>query len=283
MSPMAGLSEMFSVVIPIYKHAAFVRQAVWSALRSPLVTEVILIDDGSPDDSARIAAELAAAEPRVRNLTPPGGGNRGAHIRLNELVNAARCEWVAVLNSDDVFVDGRFESIASSPNFVDVDFVFGNILLMNEDGDRIGAKRGPFDTGTPFPSLFDVKQMVKSGQLLELLSHQQYMGTTSNMVFRKELHARIGGFGSYRYVHDWDFALRAMALGRPLYLQRYITTYRIHPNNTINESRARVDLEAKELFDHYVADFPELAARPAFRIGLERNVNVVPALAALRK
>ncbi|MGA2214369.1 MAG: glycosyltransferase family 2 protein, partial [Bryobacteraceae bacterium] len=102
---------MFSVVIPIYNHAKFVRQAIWSALRSPLVKEILVVDDGSKDGSHEIAAGLAAAHSRVRDLTPPSGGNRGAPERLNELVERAQCEWIAVLNSDDVFVSGRFEAI----------------------------------------------------------------------------------------------------------------------------------------------------------------------------
>lgn len=271
---------MFSVVIPICNHAAFLRQAVWSALRSPLVEEVLLLDDGSRDDSPAIAAELAAAEPiRVRNLTPPGGGNRGAHNRLNELVAAARSDWIAILNSDDLFVSGRFEAIVSAPGFTESAFVFGNLLLMNQQGVLVGAKRGPFDTARPFPPFFDVPGMVAAGQFLALLSHQNYLGTTSNMVFRKDLHTRIGGFGAWRYVHDWDFALRAMARGRPLYVQRYLTAYRIHPRNTISESPTRVNFESRKVFERFVTDFPDVAAWPLFRLGLEHNVNLAPVMA----
>lgn len=277
----SATGSMFSVVIPIYNHAAFLRQAVCSALRSPLVEEVLLLDDGSRDKSPAIAAELAAGKSaRVRNLTPPGGGNRGAHSRLNELIGAARCDWVAILNSDDAFVSGRFEAIVSDPGFSESAFVFGNLLLMNEQGVLVGAKRGPFDTGTPFPAFFDVPGLVAAGRFLELLSHQNYLGTTSNMVFRKDLHVRVGGFSAYRYVHDWDFALRAMALGRPLYVQRYLTTYRMHSRNTISESANRVNLESKDAFNRFVAEFPEIAALPWFRAGLERNVNVAPVMAS---
>src|SRR5579863_6625612 len=119
---------MFSVAIPIYNHAKFVRQAIWSALRSPLVQEILLLDDGSRDDSPEIAASLAAAHPRrVRDLTPASPGNRGAHHRLNELVEAAQCDWIAILNSDDAFVDGRFETVIRTPEFSESDFVFGNV------------------------------------------------------------------------------------------------------------------------------------------------------------
>jgi len=265
---------MFSVIIPIYNHQAFLGEAVSSALRSPRVSEVLLLDDGSRDASPRLAASWTAVDRRVRNLTTPGGGNRGAHHRLNELVHAATCEWVAVLNSDDVFVAGRFESIVADPAFARSDFIFGNLLLMNQAGSLVGAKRGPFDTAAPFPPEFDTPSMVAAGEFLELLSHQNYLGTTSNMVFRKELHTRVGGFRDYRYVHDWDFALRAMALGRPLYVQRYLTAYRMHSHNTIAESQVLVNWEARDVFERFSLDFSQVVAQPKFRIGLETNVNV---------
>ena len=204
---------MFSVVIPVYNHAAFLNQAIESALASPLVAEVLLLDDGSGDGSAGVAARAAASVLRVRNLTPAESGNRGTPHRLNELVGAARCDWVAVLNSDDAFVPDRFELISSDDNFSGSDFVFGDLKLIDENGEITADRWGLLDTGTPFP--FDVADKVRSGDFLDLLSHQNYLRTTSNMVFRKDLHARIGGFGPYRYVHDWDFALRAMALNIP--------------------------------------------------------------------
>lgn len=267
---------MFSVVIPVYNHAAFLRTSLHSALRSPLVSEVLLLDDGSNDGSRELLPRLVAGAPRARDLTPPGGGNRGAHARLNELVAASKCEWIAVLNSDDVFVDGRFEAVVSDPLFEESDFVFGNLLLMNASGALIGAKRGPFDTGTAFPGGFDVPRMIAAGQFLDLLAHQNYLGTTSNMVFRKDLHARVGGFRPYRYVHDWDFALRAMAIGQPLYVQRYLTAYRVHGRNTIAENAHKVRVESKDVFDRFVEDFPRIASRPTFQDGFESNVDVAP-------
>src|SRR5436309_2488795 len=132
---------MFSVVIPIYNHRAFLSEAVSSALRSALVSEVLLLDDGSSDGSAQLAAQWARADARVQDLTPPGGGNRGAHNRLNELVVAAKCDWVAVLNSDDAFVAKRFEIISAHARFGSSDFIFGNLLLMDGDGRLMGVKR----------------------------------------------------------------------------------------------------------------------------------------------
>src|ERR1700677_1624394 len=227
---------MFSVAIPVYNHAKFVRQAIWSALRSPLVAEVLVVDDGSSDGSDKIAAGMAAAHSgRVRDLTSRSG-NRGAHHRLNELVEAAQCEWIAVLNSDDAFVSGRFEALARHPEFADCDFAFGNLLFMDQRGALVGAKRGPLDCWKPFRPSFELLPMIEEKRFGELLSEHNYLITTSNMIFRKNLHARIGGFRPYRYVHDWDFALRAMVHGRPAYVQRFLTAYPIHAGSTFLES-----------------------------------------------
>jgi glycosyltransferase involved in cell wall biosynthesis len=248
---------MFSVVIPIYNHARFVRQAIWSALRCPLVQEILVVDDGSKDGSDKIAASLARAHSgRVRDLTPPSSGNRGAHHRLNELVEQAHCEWVAVLNSDDAFVSGRFEAIVRDPEFSGCDFAFGNVLLMNERGALMGAKRGPLDSwAAPFRPSFDLLRMLAERRFAELMSEENYLITTSNMVFRKTLHARIGGFRSYRYVHDWDFALRAMVHGRAAYVRRFLTAYRIHSRNTILESERKALMETRSMLDNISVEF----------------------------
>jgi glycosyltransferase involved in cell wall biosynthesis len=247
---------MFSVVIPIYNHVKFVRQAIWSALRCPLAKEILVVDDGSKDGSDKIAASMARAHSgRVRDLTSPAGGNRGAHHRLNELVEQAQCEWVAVLNSDDAFVSGRFEAIIRDPEFSGCDFAFGNVLLMNERGALMGAKRGPLDYwAATFRPSFDLLRMLAERRFVELLSEQNYLITTSNMVFRKSLHARVGGFRSYRYVHDWDFALRAMVHGRAAYIRRFLTAYRLHSRNTILESEGKARVEIGSMLDRFQAE-----------------------------
>jgi glycosyltransferase involved in cell wall biosynthesis len=52
---------MFSVLIPVFNHERYVRQAVLSAARSPLVSEVLLLDDGSADGSYEIVRQLSGS------------------------------------------------------------------------------------------------------------------------------------------------------------------------------------------------------------------------------
>ena len=97
-----------SVVIPVYNAEAFVRQAAESALMQPETGEVILIEDGSSDDSLRVCRELAQEHPRVVFLQHEDGGNHGAGASRNLGVQNARFPYIAFLDGDDQFEPGRF-------------------------------------------------------------------------------------------------------------------------------------------------------------------------------
>ncbi len=98
---------MISVVIPLYNKAAYVEQAVRSALRSAApADEVIVIDDGSTDDGpSRVAA---IADPRVRLLAQP---NRGVSAARNRGIDEARGDCIAFLDADDCWAEEYLPAI----------------------------------------------------------------------------------------------------------------------------------------------------------------------------
>jgi glycosyltransferase involved in cell wall biosynthesis len=273
---------MFSVVIPVFNHERYLTQCVISAASSPLVSEVLLLDDGSSDGSYELIRRLSrGALAKVRDVTPLPRVNRGAHVALNELVAQARCEWIAVLNSDDAFIANRFALVERKLRQEDCDLVFGDLTVIDDAGRQLGRKRGPFDPQVPFPGSFNVARMARDGHWTDLLSHQNLIATTSNILFKKSLLRKIGGFALYRYIHDWDFVLRASLLGQILYLPHPLTAYRTHSGNTIKESSRKVDAEVREMFAKLSRDFPELARRDLFQIGLSENTYLQPALPRL--
>jgi glycosyltransferase involved in cell wall biosynthesis len=264
---------MFSVLIPVYNHAEYVAAAVTSAVRSTLVSEILLVDDGSRDRSREIVSSLSRSMPeRVRDLTSSMEENRGAHERLNQLVEAAKNEWVAILNSDDMFVPGRFETIlAYLRTEKECDFIGGYLLIVNEDGVVIGTKRGLEEPEYPHPFTALWHAELGLHPLGDLLANQNFIATTSNMIFKRSLHRRIGGFAPFRYVHDWAFALSAGVVGTPLYLPHFLTKYRVHSNNTIRAKKEEITAEVRVLFERFVAEYPDCMRRPAFRRALKEN------------
>ena len=98
-----------SVLIPVYNAAEFLRNAVSSALKLPEVQEVILIEDGSPDDSLSICKEITAEDSRIKLFQHPGGINKGAGASRNLGMHKATQEYVAFLDADDRYTSIRFQ------------------------------------------------------------------------------------------------------------------------------------------------------------------------------
>jgi glycosyltransferase involved in cell wall biosynthesis len=96
---------LISIVLPVYDGAAHLDAAVASVLGQTLRDfELLIIDDGSRDDSPRLARGWARRDARVRALSRE---NRGLVRTLNEGVGLARGRWIARMDADDVCAPGR--------------------------------------------------------------------------------------------------------------------------------------------------------------------------------
>ena len=100
-----------SIVTPFLNAGAFVREAIESVLAQTYPHwELLLVDDGSTDDSPAIAQAFAAAHPhRIRYLTHDGHVNKGASASRNLATGVARGEYVAFLDADDVYLPRKLE------------------------------------------------------------------------------------------------------------------------------------------------------------------------------
>jgi glycosyltransferase involved in cell wall biosynthesis/GT2 family glycosyltransferase len=267
---------MFSVLIPSYNHRTFLTECVLSALHSPLVSEVLLIDDGSSDRSPELFSVLERFSPRVHILPSSPGENRGAHARLNQLVEAAANDWVAPLNSDDLLVPGRFEAIQRIAMRREADLLFGDLVLIDGQGSRLGFRNALHHNEVPWPLSWDLTAMARGQEWLPMLLLQNIIATTTNMVFTKELHAELGGFRNLRYSHDWDFALRAAMQAQIQYAPAMLGLYRLHGSNTIKEAADRVFREVRHMLAVAVAESSLLRDNPVLMQTLAANHYVSP-------
>lgn len=141
-----------SVIIPAYNAEAFVAGAIASALaQTEPHIEVIVIDDASTDATAAAVAQLAARDERVRLL--PSAVNGGPGAARNRGLDAARGQWIALLDADDGFAPRRLETLLALGERHGVDLVSDNLLLCPEDGS--------IDAGPMFPA-----HMLSCAQLL---------------------------------------------------------------------------------------------------------------------
>jgi len=259
---------LVSVVIPSYNHAAYIAEAVNSVLAQSMADlELIVVDDGSKDESVEILNRFS--DPRLRLLTQ---GNRGAHAAINRGLAESSGKYLTILNSDDVYLPER---LAKLVGLMETDSSLGlaasYIEVIDQKGKKLGIKEG-YHNLEPW-SLPDPERSFRAGDdLRAALLTENYLATTSNFFFSRDVFVQVGPFRALRYVHDWDFALRAAQVSKLVLHSEALIRYRVHTSNTISENQAAMIFEicwilAVHLPQH-IADEPWFGA-----LSLKRRVD----------
>ena len=253
--------KQIAVVIPLYNHAAYVGDAIRSVLaQTRAVDKIVIVDDGSTDDSVEIVR--AFAEPRIELSTQ---SNAGAHAALNcGIEKAAGCDYIAILNSDDVFARERISKCAA---FLDetpaIDVVATRLKLIDSTGNEIAFS-------DPRAKWFAAAWSVHGSQLglVEQLGVANFISSTSNLTGRRA-YFLDHPFRHYRYAHDYFFVLDCALHNRLAVLDDELFSYRVHSTNTISVKPERLVRELLEMnVDLLAALAPELAGSPNLRRAL---------------
>lgn len=138
-----------SIVVPVYNVEKYLRECLDSLLAQKLKDiEIIVVNDGSTDSSADIAAEYAARDSRVRLISKE---NEGYGKTMNRGFSEARGEYVGIVESDD-FADPRmFKDMYKFAKKHDLDLVKANYYEHSDAGDVF---QEPF-AGFAYKTVFD--------------------------------------------------------------------------------------------------------------------------------
>jgi len=129
------------VVVPVYNVEKYLRECVDSVLAQTFKNfELILVDDGSPDNSGKICDEYAEKDSRVRVFHKANGGVTSAR-KLG--VENARAEWVMFVDSDDEIFPDALEVLFPWTKNPDVDLIEGNVTGRSVAEKSAPASRGP--------------------------------------------------------------------------------------------------------------------------------------------
>ena len=248
---------LVSVIIPSYNHAPYVGQAVASALAQSVRVEVLVRDDASTDDSWDVLQ--AIDDPRVRIWR--NDVNLGAHETLQRALADARGDYLAILNSDDRYAPDRLAQCVRMIEEVGCDLVGSDIRLIDDEGRPVEDHW--------WVDAFDRLKTVwhDTGDWVATLLEGNVFMTTSNFVFTRKLWQQIGPFGAQRYVHDYDFLLRAVMAGARLgWIDGRQLDYRLHASNTISEKPLEANLETAALLREHAAGLLSLPGDLAVRV-----------------
>lgn len=229
--PVPGL---VSIIIPSYNHAPYLTSAIKSVLdQTYREIEVIAIDDGSTDDSVTQLRQIQ--DERFSFYCQP---NAGAHVAINRGLQLASGEFLAILNSDDLFHPKRLEQLmAHFGEDPDVELLSTWIEVIDAAGRQLAIKEG-WRNLEPWPIDHPELSFQQTDDFGLNLLRGNFVASTSNILMRRRLYEKIGGMRNLRFAHDWDFLMRAADSAKCRLVPEALLKYRVHETNTINTNRA---------------------------------------------
>ena len=187
---MAGeIAPLFSVIVPVYNRAHALKAALQSILAQTCQDfEIVIVDDGSTDDPK--AAIDAIGDPRIRYVRQE---NRGGSAARNRAIDEARGEYIAPLDSDDLFLPHHLETMRR---------------LLDGTTNTVGYARMIVDRGNG-RSLIKPPRAIRAGEhMATYLMCDRGFVPTITVVVERAIARRVRYDEQLPFAQDMDFALR---------------------------------------------------------------------------
>lgn len=191
-----SVTPLFSVVIPAYNRAHSIRQAIDSVLKQTEQRfEIIVVDDGSTDNTDAVLDEIKKVEPRLHYIKQQNGGATNAR---NTGIKAAKGSYIAFLDSDDVFLP---EHLAQA------------LPVLESGNSRCTFTQVQVDRGNEVSFLKPSRGPKESEVFSEYLLCNKGFVQTSTLIVPSELAKSVMYDELIGYGDDMDFAIRLVAAG----------------------------------------------------------------------
>lgn len=279
-------TPLVSVVIPTSNRWKLLStSALPSALgQLDVEHEVIVVDDGSADDTPERLAELEEPRLRVLRHDAPLGVSRAR----NSAVGVARGRWVAFLDDDDLWAPRKLRVQLDRAAETGATFVYAAAVAVDEQRRLLSA--------LPLPDPETLLETLRTGSAIP--------AGPSNVLVRSDVLVEAGGFDeSLSHSADWDMWIRIARHGRAAASEEVLVARVEHPQRMLFRDRPDVAAEVDSLMrkhfpehvreaggldewlavEHFQLGFRVRAARHFLRAAVRRRSlgNVPPALGAL--
>lgn len=212
----SSLSPRVSVIMPVRNGARFLAEAVTSILtQTETDLELLVVDDGSTDDSAAIAA--STGDPRVRVLTGP---NKGTASARNRGLEEARGRWVAWQDADDIAVPHRLDTLLSAVA-AGADFAHSDMTFIDQSGSTTGYLRS---------------SNVRRDHVLPFMLREGTPYNNPTMLVRRATVSELRFDERFVQGEDTDFVRRFAPHTVGVHVPEPLTWYRRHSTSTSHQA-----------------------------------------------
>lgn len=217
---------LVSVIMTSYNHERYLPDAIGSVLGQTCQDfELIIVDDASKDRSQEIIRLHERKDSRIRSILH--SENQGISRTTNDGFMAAKGEYVAYVQSDDLWLSNKLERqlkvLEQNPDLV----VWTDAMIINGEGRS---------TGRRFTEKYQATQKPKSGNLFSSLSESNYICGQS-IILKTEIAQEIQFDPKLIYANDYKFMLELSRRCEFYFIEEPLVQYRIHGDNSISKNK----------------------------------------------
>lgn len=241
-----------SVVTAVLNGAPFLAEAIQSVVQQSLPDwELLIVDDGSTDETAEIVARHAAADPRIRLLQHADLRNHGRSAARNLALRAATASYVAFLDADDIYLPFKLEQQAGLLDaHPSAGMVYGKHLYWHSPGVAVGPGEDyASPLGVPPNRLYEPPVLLRL-----LLRDEDTHAANCSVLVRRDVCQAVGGFDEGVELYEDTMWLARVLRSYPIFVSGDCTSvYRLHPDSSCRRA------EEAGVFDSYGPNVAELA------------------------
>jgi len=229
---MTADKPIISIIVPIYKVEPQIEKCLSSIKEQTLTNfEVILVDDGSPDNCGKICDEVAATDARFRVIHQENGGISNAR---NNGLAIVRGEYIGFVDPDDYIAPDMYEKLYKE--------------IVRTEADIVVCDHFRVEQGKPVPrTSFEKNKVLTSKETLQLLADDSLTSYMWCKLYKKELFEEVKFIEGYNFedlaiLHELVYRATKIAyLHEPLYYY------------FINFKGLVANLTTKNEYDHFIA------------------------------
>jgi glycosyltransferase involved in cell wall biosynthesis len=229
---------LVTIITPTYNHSRFIAECIKSAQDQTYTSwEMIVINDGSTDNTAQIVAEIAEADQRITLIDQENIGIFRLSETYNTGLNRSEGKYIAILEGDDIWEPTKLErQIAVMEDREDVILAWGSAYQTNVDRSEVLAK---------FPLDSDQQKHLYAnrplGSFLDIILYRNPI-TALTMLIRKDALIKIGGFqqGFDLPTIDVPTIQRLSTVGAFYFDSEILGRWRVYPGQTTKVHIAKI-------------------------------------------
>ena len=244
-------NPLISVVTASYNYANLISETIQSVLDQTYSNwELIIVDDGSKDNSVEVIKEFCAKDSRVHLYQHEGGVNKGLAETVKLGIQKASGEWIAFLESDDIFEPNCLEEKVKILNKNSkAGFIFSDLTTFGDEGKQ--AEKGKWHN--------KIRKYLKKRSRVTNFSYDMInrnsIMTFSIVMVKKELLKDCDFNSPVKTYLDYWLWIQIARKTKCYYLDMPLTRWRVHADSYINSVPINLESFGEEIKRFYKGDF----------------------------